>query len=216
MAGFSSPKRLVICGSHAGVSIGEDGPSQMALEDLAMMRPIFHCSVLYPSDAVSSEKLVATAANTEGIVYIRTTRPKTPILYGNDEEFPLGGSKVLRSSAKDKATIVAAGITLHEALAAHDILAKEGIAVRVIDAYSIKPIDAATLRKAAEETGTVVTAEDHSVHGGLGDAVASALPGVSVRILGVQKAPRSGKSAELMAWAGIDAKSIAAAVRQAV
>lgn len=216
MAAYSRPRHLVLCGSHSGLSIGEDGPSQMALEDLAMMRAIFGSTVLYPSDAVSAEKLTEAAARTGGIVYLRTTRPKTKVLYDAGESFPVGGSKTLRSSPKDRATIVAAGITLHEALAAHDLLAKEGIAVRVIDAYSVKPLDTETLLRAAGETGRIVTVEDHSVHGGLGEAVAAALPGIRVQILGVRDIPRSGKPEELMAWAGIDSAAIASEVRRAV
>src|SRR6185503_11698405 len=152
----SRPPHLVLCGSHAGVSIGEDGPSQMALEDLAMMRALLGATVLYPSEAVSAERLVETATRTPGLVYIRTSRPKTKVLYRNDEAFPVGGSKTVRSSAADQVTLVGAGITLQEALAAHEALAKEGIAARVIDLYSVQPIDAETLRKAAAETRGIV------------------------------------------------------------
>ena len=215
MAVYSRPKHLVLCGSHAGVSIGEDGASQMALEDLAMMRALLGTTVLYPGDAVSAEALVVAAARTPGIVYIRTSRPKTAVLYANDEAFPVGGSKTLRSSAKDAVALVAAGVTLHEALAAHDLLKKEGIAVRVIDLYSVKPIDAATLVRAAEETRAVVTVEDHSVCGGIGEAVAAAVGGRGrVEILGVREIPRSGKPAELLAAHGIDAAAIVRAVRK--
>src|SRR5262245_18235506 len=177
MAVYSRPGTLVLCGSHSGVSIGEDGPSQMGLEDLAMFRALLAATVLYPSDAVSAERLVAEASSAKGVVYLRTTRPKTPVLYPNSERFPIGGSKTLRSGPNDRATVVAAGITLFEALAAYDRLAKEGIPIRVIDAYSVKPIDAATLRRAAEETRHLVTVEDHSIHGGLGDAVAREVSG---------------------------------------
>ena len=216
MAGFSHPAHLILCGSHAGVSIGEDGPSQMALEDLAMMRPLFNTTVLYPSDAVCAEKLVWEAARTNGIVYIRTGRPKVKVIYGNDESFPVGGSKTVRSSANDTATVVAAGVTLFEALAAHDILKAEGIAIRVIDAYSIKPIDTATLRKAATETKRLITVEDHSPQGGLGDAVCQAVTGLApVTLLGVRDVPRSGQPRELMAAYGIDAAAIVAAVKGA-
>jgi transketolase len=215
MAAYSRPPHLVLVGSHAGVSIGEDGPSQMALEDLAMMRAIIEATVLYPSDAVSAERLVEVAARTPGLVYIRTSRPKTPVLYANDEAFPVGGSKTLRSSPKDAATVVAAGVTLHEALAAHDALAKDGIAVRVIDLYSVKPIDVATLHKAAAETRGFVTVEDHSVSGGIGDAVASAVAGSArIEMLGVRTVPRSGKPVELMRAHGLTADAIAAAVRK--
>jgi len=214
MAGFSHPRHLVLCGSHAGVSIGEDGPSQMALEDLAMMRPLFNTTVLYPSDAVCAEKLVFEAARTDGIVYIRTGRPKTRVLYDNQEAFPIGGSKVLRSSSKDTATVVAAGVTLYEALKAHDTLKAEGISVRVIDAYSIKPLDETTIARAAAETKFVVTVEDHSAYGGLGEAVCQAVAGRSpVKVLAVRKVPQSGPPAELMAIQGIDAKAIVAAVK---
>src|SRR5690606_33864358 len=146
----------VFCGSHAGVSIGEDGPSQMGLEDLAMFRALAHSTVLYPCDAVSAERLTEEAARCEGIVYLRTTRGKTPVIYRNDRTIPAGGSKVLRSSADDRCTVGAAGVTVHEALAAHDELKQQGIAVRVIDAYSVKPLDVATLVKAAGETRGLV------------------------------------------------------------
>jgi transketolase len=215
MAVYSRPSHLVLCGSHAGISIGEDGPSQMALEDLAMMRALLGTTVLYPSDAVSGERLVETAARTPGIVYIRTSRPKTKVLYDNGEAFPVGGSKTLRSSPKDRVTIVAAGVTVAEALKAHEALGKDGIAVRVIDLYSVKPVDEATLRKAAEETRAIVTVEDHSAAGGIGDAVAAAVAGrTRVEILGVRDVPRSGKPEELMKAYGISAESIVEAVRR--
>jgi transketolase len=215
MAGYSQPAHLVLCGSHSGVSIGEDGPSQMALEDLAMMRAITGATVLYPSDAVSAERLVETAARTRGIVYIRTSRPKTKVLYGNLERFPVGGSKTLRSSSADQATAVAAGVTLHEALLAHAALAQQGIALRVIDLYSVKPLDTAALLKAASETKGIVTVEDHSVCGGIGDAVAAAVAGrARVELLGVREIPRSGKPAELMRTHGISADAIVAAVKR--
>jgi transketolase len=215
MAAYSRPPHLVLCGSHAGVSIGEDGPSQMGLEDLAMFRALAAGSVLYPSDAVCAERLVEEAARTPGLVYIRTTRPKTKVLYGNDERFPVGGSKVLRSSGKDQVTLVGAGITLYEALHAADTLAKEGIAARVIDLYSVRPVDEATLRRAAAETRGIVTVEDHSVHGGIGEAVAAAVSGAArVEMLGVRETPRSGKPAELMAAHGIDAAAVVKAARR--
>jgi transketolase len=214
MAMHSRPRHLVLCGSHAGVSIGEDGPSQMALEDLAMMRGLVKSTVLYPSDAVCAEKLVEAAARTEGVVYIRTSRPKTPVLYANDEPFPVGGSKTLRRSDKDAATIVAAGVTLFEALKAHETLQKEGVAVRVIDLYSVQPVDAETLRRAGKETRGIVTVEDHSPRGGIGEAVAGAVAGMArVEMLGVREIPRSGKPAELLAFHGIDAAAIVRAVR---
>jgi transketolase len=215
MAAYSRPPHLVLVGSHAGVSIGEDGPSQMALEDLAMMRAITSSTVLYPSDAVSAEKLTAEAARTPGLVYIRTSRPKTKVIYSNDEAFPVGGSKTLRSSAGDQATVVAAGVTVPEALAAADTLAKEGVAVRVIDLYSVKPIDVKTLQEAADATKRIVTVEDHSVCGGIGEAVASAVAGrARVEILGIRHVPRSGKPGELMKAHGIDAGSIVEAVKR--
>jgi transketolase len=217
MAAYSKPPHLVLVGSHAGVSIGEDGPSQMALEDLAMMRALTASTVLYPSDAVSAEKLTAEAAKTPGLVYMRTSRPKTKVLYANDESFPVGGSKTLRSSAGDKATIVAAGVTLFEALDAHDALAKEGVAVRVIDLYSVKPLDTKTLQEAADATKRIVTVEDHNVCGGIGEAVASAVSGrAHVEILGIHEVPRSGKPAELMKAHGIDAAAIVAAVKRLI
>ncbi len=164
---------------------------------------------------MSAERLVEAAANAPGIVYFRSSRPKTRVLYGNDESFPIGGSKVVRSSAKDAVTVVGAGVTLHEALAAAELLAKEGVAVRVIDLYSIKPVDVATLQKAAAETKGIVTVEDHSVCGGLGEAVASAVAGrTRVEILGIRDIPRSGKPAELMQKYGIAADSIVAAVKR--
>ncbi|GAB4235458.1 MAG: transketolase [Acidobacteriota bacterium] len=218
MAGISQVN-LKLCGSHAGVSIGEDGPSQMGLEDLAMMRAVAGSTVLYPCDAVSTERLVALAAKTPGIVYIRTSRPKTPVIYKNDETFEVGGSKVVRKSDRDQATIVAAGVTLHEALAAADELAKEGISVRVIDLYSVKPVDRKTLEQAARETGLIVTVEDHYAEGGLGEAARGAVdPVIPCRWvhLAVRELPRSGKPAELLERCGISANRIAAAVREAL
>jgi len=205
-----------LAGSHAGVSIGEDGPSQMALEDLAMMRAVPNCHVLYPCDAVSTERLVALAAMTPGPAYIRTTRPKTPVIYRADERFEIGGSKVLRESGDDAVTVVAAGVTVFEALAAHDALAREGIRIRVVDAYSVQPIDAGTLVRCGRQTrNTVVTVEDHYVHGGLGDAVSEAVSphGIAVHRLGVREIPRSGKPDELLDRFGISARAIAETVR---
>ena len=205
---------ITFCGSHSGVSIGPDGPSQMGLEDIAMMRAIEGSTVLCPADAVSAERCVELAANTGGIVYLRTMRPKTPILYGTNDRFTVGGSRVLRSSGRDRVTIVATGITVHEALAAHERLASENIAVRVIDLYSVKPLDRETLLEAARETGAVVTAEDHRAEGGLGEAVAAELAGeCPVRTLAVRGMPRSGTKEQLLAAFGIDAAGIAAAVR---
>ena len=214
MAAYSRPDHLVICGSHAGVSIGADGASQMALEDLAMMRAVRGSTVLYPSDAVSGERLTMLAAATPGIVYIRSTRPKTPILYDADETFTVGGSKVVRRSDDDKLTVVGAGITLHNALGAADALAADGIAIRVVDLYSVKPVDVATLNVCAEETGKVLVVEDHAPEGGLGEAVAAALGGrVPVRIQGIDGIPRSGTPDELMDHFGISTTAIVKAVR---
>lgn len=206
-----SRSNLKLCGSHAGVSIGEDGPSQMALEDLAMMRAVQGSTVLYPGDAVSAERLVEQAATTEGIVYIRTSRPATPVLYSNDEAFPVGGCKVLKTSSHDQAAVVSAGVTLHEALKAHELLSRQGINIRVIDLYSVKPVDVETLRQAARETGCVVTVEDHYPEGGLGEAVQSALSGIDCKFhkLAVNGLPRSGKPEELLDHFQISARSIA-------
>ncbi len=213
-----SQANLKLCGSHAGVSIGEDGPSQMGLEDLAMMRAVNGSTVFYPSDAVSCERLVSLAAETPGIVYIRTTRPKTQVLYSNDEPFKVGGSKVVKSSGQDKATIVGAGITLHEALKAAEQLQGRGIAVRVIDLYCVKPVDEETLRAAARETGVVITVEDHYPEGGLGEAVQSALTGESCKVhkLAVTGVPRSGPSEELLHRHGISAGRIVEAATRLV
>ncbi len=215
-----SRANLALSGSHAGVSIGEDGPSQMALEDLAMMRAVGGSTVLYPCDANQTARLVVAMADLDGISYIRTTRAATPVVYGPDEEFPIGGSRVLRSSEDDEITIVGAGITVVEALAAADALAGEGIAARVVDCYSLKPIDAAGLREAASATGAVVTAEDHWPEGGLGEAVLSVLADLDehprVALLAVRGMPTSGKPAELLAAAGIDREHIADAARRLV
>jgi transketolase len=209
MAGHSRPKHLVFCGSHAGVSIGEDGPSQMGLEDLAMFRALGHSTVLYPCDAVSTERLTEQAARSEGIVYLRTTRGKTPVIYGNDETFPVGGSKVLRASGADQCTVVAAGVTVHEALAAYDLLKQQGISLRVIDAYSVKPLDVATLIKASGETRGLVVVEDHWANGGLGDAVARAHDWlVPLRFLAVSSEPRSGPPQALLEHHGISRQAI--------
>src|SRR6266566_5146799 len=214
-----SRANIRLSGSHAGVSIGEDGPSQMALEDLAMMRAVYGSTVLYPCDANQTATLVEQMADREGIIFLRTTRAATPVLYGADEEFPIGGSRVLREG--DDVTIVAAGITLHESLKAADELEGEGISVRVIDLYSVKPVDGETLRAAAEATGgRVLTVEDHWPEGGIGDAVLEALsdgetPARVVR-LAVRDMPGSGKPVELLAAAGIDADHIVEAARALV
>ncbi|MDQ3864904.1 MAG: transketolase, partial [Actinomycetota bacterium] len=208
-----------LSGSHAGVSIGEDGPSQMALEDLAMMRAVHGSTVLQPCDANQTARLVAKMADTEGIVFLRTLRPKTPVIYDPSEDFPIGGSKVLRSSDEDTVTVVATGITVHEALKAADELQQSNVAVRIIDAYSIKPIDTETLRAASRATGgKVVAVEDHWPEGGLGEAVLSALSEESDPLhfehLAVRGMPGSGKPEELMDAAGISANHIAEAARK--
>lgn len=210
-----SDLNIKMAGSHAGVSIGEDGPSQMALEDLSMMTSQPNIVVLYPSDAVSAEVLVGNAAAHQGPVYIRTTRPKLPVLYSNDEPFPIGGLKVLRQSDADVATVIGAGVTLYEALTAHDLLAKAGTNIRVIDLYSLQPIDAEALIAAGRATGRLITVEDHYPAGGIGDAVARAVApaGLAVTRLAVREIPRSGKPDELIAKYGISARHIVAAVR---
>jgi transketolase len=212
---------LALCGSHAGVSIGEDGPSQMGLEDIASFRAVHGSTVLHPCDANQTAKLVAAMAETEGISYLRTLRPATPVLYSPDDEFAVGGSRVLRSSDNDEVVLIGAGITVHEALAAADALAEDGIAARVIDLYSIKPLDAETLAAAAEATGgRLVTVEDHWAEGGLGDAVLDALADLDdpprVVKLAVREMPRSGKPEECLAAAGIDAEHIAAAASRLI
>ncbi len=207
---------IKFCGSHAGVSIGEDGSSQMGLEDLAMFRTLQNSVVLYPSDAVSTEKLVEEMAQHKGIAYIRTTRKDLPILYRNDEAFRIGGSKTLKSNKADVAAVVAAGITVHEALKAYDELRKEEIFIRVIDLYSIKPLDRATIILAANDTGAIVTVEDHVAEGGLGEAVISALTGHAspVYALAVRKIPRSGKPDELLDFEGISSRAIIRKVKE--
>jgi transketolase len=215
MSQYSRPAHLILCGSHCGVSIGEDGPSQMGLEDLAMFRALIDSTVLYPADAVAAEKLTAAAAAAGGLVYLRTTRPKVPVIYGNDEEFPIGGSKVLRSSPHDRVAIVAAGITVHEALAAHEELHRNRISARVIDAYSVKPLDVEGLRRAARETGRVLVVEDHALAGGLGEAVAAAIgTAAPVRRLGIAALPRSGTMEQLLDRYGISRHAIAKAVAE--
>ena len=203
-------------GSHCGVSIGEDGPSQMALEDLAMMRSVPGCAVLYPCDGMSTERLIVEMTRRQGMAYMRTSRPKTPVLYGPDETFPIGGSKVLRQSANDAAVVVGAGITVFEALKAYDQLKAEGVSIRVIDAYSVQPIDAKTMLEAATATrGHVITVEDHYAPGGIGDAVSEVIAagGFAVHRLAVREVPRSGQPEELIDRYGISARHIVDAVR---
>jgi transketolase len=208
--------RLV--GSHAGVSIGEDGPSQMGLEDIAMFRAVHGSTVLYPSDPNQTAKLVGQMADRHGVVYLRTTREPKPAIYDPGESFPIGGSKVVRSSDGDDVTIVAAGITVHEALEAAENLAGDGISSRVIDLYSIKPIDADTLRAAADATGRLITVEDHWPEGGLGDAVLEVFADSEARPrivkLAVREMPESGTPSELLGAAGIDADHITEAARR--
>jgi transketolase len=216
-----SRARLSLCGSHAGVSIGEDGPSQMGLEDLGMMRAIHGSTVLYPSDGNQTAKLVAALADVSGISYMRSTRGDTPVIYDPDTTFEIGGSAVVRQSDDDRVTVVAAGITLHEAVKAADALAADGIGVRVVDLYSIKPVDVAGLHAAAEATGgRIVTVEDHWPEGGIGEAVLSAFAGdahpPTVVKLAVSEMPTSGKPDELLHAAGIDAAAIVDAVRTVV
>ncbi|MDR6976361.1 transketolase [Streptomyces sp. 3330] len=206
-----------LVGSHAGVAIGPDGPSQMGLEDLAMFRSVHGSTVLYPCDPHQTARLVSAMAGLEGVRYLRTSRGADPVLYGPDEEFPVGGSKVLRSSDRDRLTIVAAGVTVHEALKAAEALDAEGVSARVIDLYSVKPVDRATLRRAAEETGLLLSVEDHHEQGGLGDAVLDAFldgrPVPRLVRLAVRTMPGSATPAEQLHAAGIDAESIAASAR---
>jgi transketolase len=214
-----SRANIRLSGSHAGVSIGEDGPSQMALEDLAMMRAVHGSTVLQPCDANQTARLVAEMADKDGIVFLRTLRPKTPVIYDASDDFPIGGSKTVRSSGEDAVTVVASGITVHEATKAADELQESGITARVIDAYSIKPIDGDTIRAAARATGgKVVAVEDHWPEGGLGEAVLSALSEGTDTLrfehLAVKNMPGSGKSEELLDAAGISANHIADAVRK--
>ena len=216
-----SRANFALVGSHAGVSIGEDGPSQMGLEDIASLRAIHGSTVLHPCDANQTAKLVAAMADRDGISYLRTLRPATPVLYEADDEFEIGGSRVVRSSDSDEVALIGAGITVHEALKAADTLAEEGISARVIDAYSIKPIDADTILAAVEATGgRLVTVEDHWPEGGLGDAVLEAVADTDepprVVKLAVRELPRSGTPEECIAAAGIDAEHIAVAARRLV
>jgi transketolase len=203
-------------GSHCGVSIGEDGASQMGLEDIALFRAIQDSVVLYPADAVSTEYIVKEAARHKGNVYIRTTRQDTPILYDVAEEFPIGGSKTLKQSENDVITLIGAGITLFEALAAAEELEREGIAVRVVDAYSIKPLDEQMLKKAAAETKAIITVEDHYPEGGIGEAIASVLAAEQVPVysLAVRKMPKSGKPEELMEYEEINKEAIMKKVKE--
>jgi transketolase len=218
--GAISGANIRLCGSHAGISIGEDGPSQMGLEDVAMMRAVHGSTVLQPSDANQTVKLVEKMVDRDGIVFMRTLRPKTPVIYGADEKFEIGGSKVVRSSDEDQVTIVASGITVHNAIKAAEKLEEDSVSVRIVDAYSIKPLDSDTLREAAQATGNkVVVVEDHWPEGGLGEAVMhefaedGGIEGLKYRHLAVDFMPHSGGTQELMDEAGIGADGIAEAVR---
>jgi transketolase len=210
-----SRANLALSGSHAGVSIGEDGPSQMGLEDIAAMRAIHGSTVLYPCDANQTARLVALMADRQGISYLRTTRQATPVIYGPDEEFEIGGSRVLRRTDDDALAIIAAGITVGEALSAADQLAGDGINARVIDLYSVKPLDSATLVEAATATGRLLTVEDHWPEGGLGEAVFAALAEAGVAVAGtalaVRDMPGSATPEQELADAGLDAAAIARA-----
>ncbi len=217
MASYSF-SNIKFVGSHSGVSIGEDGPSQMGLEDMGMFRPIPGCAVLYPCDAYSTEACVESMARHKGLSYLRTTRPATPLLYVREEKFPVGGSKVLRKSESDAAAIIAAGITVYEALKAYEELKAEGISARIIDAYSVQPVDKENISREVEEAGKkVVVVEDHYKSGGLGDAVAAALCGRAEIIhLAVEELPRSGKPEELLDKYKINARHIKEAVKKLV
>ncbi len=218
--GAISQADIVLVGSHAGVSIGEDGPSQMALEDIASMRAVFGSTVLYPSDPNQTAALLGEVVDRKGIIFIRTTREKLPVIYPPGEQFHVGGSRVVRRADADQVTLVGAGITLHEAIAAATMLAEDGISARVIDCYSVKPIDAATLRSAAAETGAIITVEDHWPEGGLGDAVLEVFAADPIRPpivkLAVSQMPGSATPAEQLEFAGIDAAHIASAARDLV
>jgi len=216
MAAYSF-SNMKLVGSHVGVSIGADGPSQMGLEDLAIFRPIPGCAVLYPSDAYSTEGCVESMARYKGMAYLRTTRPGTPILYKKGESFPIGGSKVLKRSQKDAVAVIAAGITVHEALEAYEELKKENISVRVIDAYSVQPLDDKIIKEVARAGKKAVVVEDHFRRGGLGDAVASLLKGSAESIhLAIDDLPRSGEPDELMDKYGISARHIEQAVKKLI
>ena len=215
-----SDSNIKFVGSHAGVSIGEDGSSQMALEDLAMMRAVSEMTIFYPFDAVATEKIIDLATKKHGNVYIRTTRAETPVIYSPEDEFLVGGSKTLKASEEDVVTVVAAGITLFEALKAYDILIQEGIKVRIIDLYCVKPVDKSTLLKAVWETGAIIVVEDHYTEGGLFGAVAEALThdndANSIYSLAVKKHPISGKPDELLRYAEIDAQAIVNEVKKII
>ncbi len=212
-----SESNINFVGSHCGVSIGPDGTSQMGLEDISLFRCILDSVVLYPSDGVSTHKLVELISQRNGINYLRTTRADLSVLYSEDEEFEIGGSKTLKSSEKDEVTIIAAGITLHESLRAYDVLIEDNINIRVIDLYSIKPLDIKTLEKACTETNALVVVEDHYPQGGIYEAICgSGVISKPVHTLAVRKMPRSGTPEELLAWEGIDCEAIVKKVREIV
>ena len=217
MAAYSF-SNIKFCGSHSGVSIGADGPSQMGLEDLGMFRSVPGCAVLYPCDAYSTEACVESLAKYRGLSYIRTTRPATPLLYSREDKFPIGGSKIIKKSKNDKATVIAAGITVHEALKAYEVLRRENISIRIIDAYSVQPIDKDNITKEVAKAGRkAVVVEDHFQNGGLGDAVAQALNGKAEIVhLAINDMPRSGKPEELLDKYGIDAEHIKSAVKKLI
>merc|ERR1711874_626114 len=218
--GVISQTNLNVVGSHYGVSIGEDGPSQMALEDIAMFRSLPGCTVFYPSDAVSTERAVELAANTKGICFVRVSRPATPIIYGNQEQFRIGEAKIVRRSDSDQVLVVAAGITLAETVKAADILADKGINIRVMDPFTIKPLDITAVQdNAAACGGRVITVEDHYPEGGIGDAVLGAVAAyrnMIVRKLAVTELPRSGPPADLLEMFGISASNIVKAVNDVI
>lgn len=210
-----SDAHIIFCGSHAGVSIGPDGISQMGLTDIALFRSILGSTVMYPSDAIATEKILGSLMEHTGVNYIRTTRADTPLLYTPEDSFPIGGSKTIRTSEQDTITVAAAGITVHEAIQAEEILAKEDIHIRVIDLYSIKPIDTETLLRAANETKHIIVVEDHYLDGGISEAVMRALSNhaTPVHSLAVTKMPKSGTPEELLAYEEIDANAIVSKVR---
>jgi transketolase len=217
MAQYSGEKaNIKFVGSHAGSSIGQDGASQCGLEDIAFFRTIRGSCVLYPSDAVSAEKLVFEMAKYPGIIYLRTTRSETPIIYSEKEEFRIGGSKILKKSKNDKITLVGAGITLHEALKAYEKLKEEGILARIIDCYSIKPLDLKNFKKAAKETGKILVIEDHYPEGGIAEAIRSALAEFRIPVysLAVNKIPVSGKPEELLDFEEISENAIVKKVKE--
>lgn len=216
--GAISQTNVNFVGSHCGVSIGEDGPSQMGLEDIAMFRTIPGSTVFYPADAVATERAIELAANTKGICFIRTSRPATAVIYKNEEPFVIGKGKVVKSSAKDQVLVIGAGVTLYEALKAADELSKVGINIRVIDPFTIKPLDAQLIVKNAKEVGgRVITVEDHYAEGGLGEAVLSAVAlerNVVVKKLAIPEVPRSGPPIALLDKYGISSNKIVAAVQE--